>query len=72
LILGKNNNNNNNNRLLNVQSPELLKKLNKPKYPSEDTSVLLGREKKGITSGEEGRALGGKVHGGLVGGKRVT
>jgi hypothetical protein len=31
------------------------KKLNKLKGPSEDTSVPLGREKKVVTSGEEGR-----------------
>jgi hypothetical protein len=31
------------------------------KCPSEDTSVLLEREKKAITSEEGGRELGGKV-----------
>jgi hypothetical protein len=36
----------------------------KLKSPSEDTSVLLGREKKVITSGEGRRDLGGKVNGG--------
>ena len=30
------------------------------KCPSEYTSVLLGREKKAIISGEEGRDLGGR------------
>ena len=40
-----------------------LKKVNKLKGPSEDTSVPLGREKKAITSGEGGRDLGGKVDG---------
>ena len=29
--------------------------------PSEDSSIPLWREKKAITSGEEGRDLGGKV-----------
>ena len=42
-----------------MQSTEL-KMLNKLKCPSEDTSVPLGREKKVITSGDEGRDLGGK------------
>jgi hypothetical protein len=46
-----------------MQSTEL-KMLNKLKCPSEDTSVPLGREKKVITSGDEGRDLGGKVDGG--------
>jgi hypothetical protein len=36
-----------------IQSTEL-KKVNKLKCPSEDTPVPLGREKKAITSGEEG------------------
>jgi hypothetical protein len=40
-----------------------LKKLNKLKCPNEDPSVPLGREKKAITSGEEGKDLGGKVDG---------
>jgi hypothetical protein len=40
-----------------------LKKLNKLKCPSEDTSVSLGREKKAITNWEGGRYLGGKVNG---------
>ena len=31
------------------------------KCPSEDASVLLGREKRAITSGEGGRNVGGKV-----------
>ena len=38
-----------------------LKRLNKVKCPSEDTSVPLGREKKAITNGEGGRSLGGKM-----------
>ena len=41
-------------RIPKIQSTEL-KKLNKLKCPSEDTSVPLGREKKAITSGEGGR-----------------
>jgi hypothetical protein len=45
-----------------IQSTEL-KKVNKLKGPSEDTSVPLGREKKAITSGEGERDLGGKVDG---------
>jgi hypothetical protein len=41
-----------------------LKKLNKLKCPSEDTSVPLGREKKASQMGREGgRDLGGKVEG---------
>lgn len=51
------------NRIPKIQSTEL-KKINKLKGPSEDTSVPLGREKKAITSGERGRDLGGKVDGG--------
>jgi hypothetical protein len=47
-----------------------LKKVNKLKCPSEDTSVPLGREKKAITSGERGRDLGGKVDMGGVWGER--
>jgi hypothetical protein len=50
-----------------------LKRLNKVKCPSEDTSVPLGREKKAITNGEEGRDLegtvdkvGGRVEGNLI------
>ena len=35
--------------------------LNKIILKSEDTSVLLEREKKAITTGEGGRDLGGKV-----------
>ena len=35
-----------------MQSTEL-KKVNKPKGPSEDASVLLGREKKTIMGGRE-------------------
>lgn len=38
-----------------------LKKVNKLKSPSEDSSVPLGRENKTITSGEGERDLGGKV-----------
>jgi hypothetical protein len=49
-----------------MQSTELLK-LNKLKCPSEDTSVPLGREKKGITNGEGGKDMGGKVERGEVG-----
>jgi hypothetical protein len=49
-------------RIPETQSTEL-KKVNKLKCPSEDTSVPLGREKKAITSGEGGRDLGGKVNG---------
>jgi hypothetical protein len=37
--------------------------VNKLKYPSEGASVLLGRDKKAITSGEGGRDLGRKVDG---------
>ena len=42
-------------RILRIQSTEL-KKVNKPKGPSEDTSVPLGSEKKAITGvgGTEG------------------
>ena len=47
-------------RVPKIQSTEL-KKVNKLKCPSEDTSVPHGREKKAITSGEGGRDLGGKV-----------
>jgi hypothetical protein len=42
-----------------MQSTEL-KKGNKLKGPSEDTSVPLGKEKKAITMGEGGRDLRGK------------
>ena len=38
-----------------------LKKVNKLKYPSEDPSVPLGREKKTIRSGERRRDLIWKV-----------
>ena len=48
-----------------IQSTEL-KKINKLKCPSEDTSVLLGRVKKAITSGEGGSDLRGKVDGGVI------
>ena len=37
-------------RTLNIQSTEL-KKVNKPKGPSEDASIPLGWEKKAITGG---------------------
>jgi hypothetical protein len=40
------------------------------KPPSEDASVLLGKEQKAITSGEGGRDLGEKV--GWVGGWGVS
>ena len=40
---------------------DLNSNFNKLKCPSENTSVPLGREKKSITSGEEGRDLGGQV-----------
>jgi hypothetical protein len=52
-------------RIPKIQSTEL-KKANKLKCPSEDASVLLGREKKAITSGKSGCDLGGKVEGGRV------
>jgi hypothetical protein len=45
-----------------------LKRLDKLKCPSEDTSVLLGREKNAIISLDGGMDLGGKVNG-LGGGK---
>jgi hypothetical protein len=45
-----------------IQSTEF-KRLSKLKCPSEDASVLLGIEKKAITSGEEGKDLGGKMVG---------
>jgi hypothetical protein len=48
-----------------------LKKVNKLKGPSEDASIPLGREKKAITSGEDGRDLEGKVDRGRKG-KRGT
>jgi hypothetical protein len=47
-------------RLPKIQSREL-KRVNKLKCPSEDASVLLEREKKAITIGEEERDPGGKV-----------
>jgi hypothetical protein len=47
-----------------------LKKVNKLKCTSKDTSVPLGREKKAFRSGEGGRDLGAKVAGrGLEGEK---
>ena len=42
--------------------PTELKKINKPKGPSKDASISLGREKKAIRGGRErkgGRDLGG-------------
>ena len=50
-------------RIPKIQSTEL-KKLNKLKYPSEDASVLLGREKRAIKKVERGRDLERKVGGG--------
>jgi hypothetical protein len=50
-------------RIPKIQSIEF-KRLNKLKCPSEDISVPPGREKKVITSREEGRDLEGKVDGG--------
>jgi hypothetical protein len=47
-------------RISKIQSTEL-KKLKKLKYPSENASVPLGREKKTIKSGEKGRGMRGKV-----------
>jgi hypothetical protein len=38
-------------RIPEIQSTEL-KEVNKLKSPSEDTSILFGREKKAITGGE--------------------
>jgi hypothetical protein len=47
-------------RIHRIQSIEL-KKINKPKGPSEDASIPLGREKKAIKGGRrEGRTLVGK------------
>jgi hypothetical protein len=54
-----------------MQSTEL-KNINKLKGPSEDASVPFGREKKAITSREEGRDLGRKVVGEGSGGERGT
>ena len=42
------------------QSTEL-KKFNKLKGPNEEATVPFGREKKAITSREEGKDLGGKM-----------
>ena len=47
-------------RIPRIQFTEL-KKVRKPEGPSEDSSILLEREKKAITSGEGGRELGGKM-----------
>jgi hypothetical protein len=44
-------------RIPKIQSTEL-KKINKLKCPSVDTSVLLGRQKKAITSRKGGRETG--------------
>jgi hypothetical protein len=46
-------------RIPKIQSTEL-KKVNKLKCPSEDTSVPFGREKNAITREEGGGSLGGK------------
>ena len=54
------------NRIHRIQSTEL-KELNKLKYPSEDASVLIGREKKATTSWEGKKNMGGKVESGRVG-----
>jgi hypothetical protein len=55
------NNNNKKYRIPKIQSTEL-KKVNKLKGPSQDTSVPLRREKKASTRGEGGgRDLGGKM-----------
>ena len=59
-------NNNKKYRIHRIQSTEL-KELNKLKYPSEDTSVLIGRQKKATTSGEGRMNMGGKVERGRVG-----
>jgi hypothetical protein len=47
-------------RIPKILSTEL-KKVNKLKCPSEDSSVPLGRVKEAITSGEKGKDLGGQV-----------
>jgi hypothetical protein len=52
-------------RIHKIQSTEL-KRLNKLKCPSEDASVLFGREKKAIISEEGGKDLGGKVDWGRI------
>jgi hypothetical protein len=49
-------------RITKIQSIEFQKD-NKLKYPSEDASVPLGREKKTITSGERGRDGHREEHG---------
>jgi hypothetical protein len=51
-------------RIPKIQSTEL-KKVNKLKGPSEDTSVPTGREKKAITNGKGETDLEGKVDRGL-------
>jgi hypothetical protein len=54
-------------RIPKIKSTEL-RKVNKLKCPSEDSSVPLGREKKAITSGEGGREGPSRESGqGLVG-----
>jgi hypothetical protein len=50
-------------RIPKIQSTEL-KKVNKLKCPSKDTSVPLGREYKAITVGREGGTWEGKQMGG--------
>ena len=42
-----------------------LKKVNKHKVPSEDASILLGREKKTITEGKERERLGWEMRQGM-------
>ena len=59
-------NNKKNYRIHRIQSTEL-KELNKLKFPSEDASVPIGREKKATTSGEGRKNMGGKVERGRVG-----
>ena len=51
-------------RITKTQSTEL-QKVNKLNGSSEDSPLPLGREKKGITSGEGGRDMGGKIDRGL-------
>jgi hypothetical protein len=53
--------------------PTEFKRVNKLKYPSEDTAVPLGREKKAIISRERGTWEGKKMQGGEGrGGKKGT
>ena len=65
----KNNKNNKKNKIPKINFTEF-KKVNKGKCPSEDASVLLGREKKEITSREGGWDLGGKLYRRGIVGKR--